>query len=253
MEDVTIIGAGPTGSLMALLLARRGYKVKVFEFRDDPRDGAAASSKGGGGSAAPAVAAPAANGIKVEDTSLAKVADAAKRSINLTLSHRGLRALARAGLDEAALRLAVPVRGRMIHDKEGGISLQAYDPNPERVMHSIGREVINKWLLAQLGEFEASGVVELHFGHKCLKVSSDGSAEFSRAADGQTVRTSPARLLGCDGAFSATRTAMSQIARVSVSVEYIEHGYKELSMTSKPGGAAGEHGSGCRAEARRAP
>ena len=59
-----------------------------------------------------------------------------------------------------------------------------------------------------------------------------------------------ARLLGCDGAFSATRTAISQMARVSVSVEYIEHGYKELSMTSKAGGAAGEHRMGRRPRER---
>ena len=33
--DVTVVGAGPTGALAALLLARRGYRVNVFEFRDD--------------------------------------------------------------------------------------------------------------------------------------------------------------------------------------------------------------------------
>ena len=235
MEDVTIVGAGPTGSLMALLLARRGYKkIRVFEYRSDPREAAAAAA----GKKEAAAAA------KLDDASLAKVADAAKRSINLTLSHRGLCALRRAGIDEAALRLSVPVRGRMIHDKQGGIQLQAYDPNPERVMHSIGREVINTWLLAQLSTYESSGVIELCFGHKCLKVSPDGSAEFLRIADGQTVRTAPARLLGCDGAFSVVRTAMARMARVSVSVEYIEHGYKELSMAPKPSGAADESGRG---------
>ena len=93
--EVTVVGAGPTGALMSLLLARRGYHVRVFEYRQDPRkEGAAAKAP---------------TNELAGTSALAKVADAAKRSINLTLSHRGLEALKRVGLDEAALRLAVPV------------------------------------------------------------------------------------------------------------------------------------------------
>ena len=34
---VTVVGAGPTGALAAILLAKRGYRVRVFEYREDPR------------------------------------------------------------------------------------------------------------------------------------------------------------------------------------------------------------------------
>lgn len=34
--DVVIVGAGPAGSLAAMYLAKRGYKVQVFEKRPDP-------------------------------------------------------------------------------------------------------------------------------------------------------------------------------------------------------------------------
>ena len=217
--DATIVGAGPTGALTALLLAKRGYKVRVFEYRDDPRK------------TKTTVGIDSAMGSE-----LAKVADAAQRSINLTLSHRGLTGLRRAGLADEALSLAVPVRGRMIHDKAGNISLQQYDPDPEKVMYSIGREVINSWLLTQLGEYEKSGRVELHFGHKCIAVKADGSATFERKSDKTAVSTPAGKLLGCDGSFSRVRAEMARMARVSVSVEYIEHGYKELAMKATPDG-----------------
>jgi kynurenine 3-monooxygenase len=42
MEDnkhVAIVGSGPTGSTLAIILAQKGYKVDIFEKRDDPTDG----------------------------------------------------------------------------------------------------------------------------------------------------------------------------------------------------------------------
>ena len=61
-----IVGAGLAGSLMACYLARRGWRVSVYERRPDPR---AAGFVGG-------------------------------RSINLALSARGIAGLAGVGLDQ---------------------------------------------------------------------------------------------------------------------------------------------------------
>jgi len=78
-RDITIIGGGLAGALLAILLARRGWSVDVFERRGDPRvDGYA------GG-----------------------------RSINLALAERGLHALRQAGADDAVLQQAVMMRGRV--------------------------------------------------------------------------------------------------------------------------------------------
>ena len=93
LPPVTVVGAGPTGALVALLLAKRGYSIQVYEYRDDPLQKKAPTKK-------------ASDFADLGSTALAKVADAAKRSINLTLSHRGLSGLKRAGIDTKALELA---------------------------------------------------------------------------------------------------------------------------------------------------
>ena len=37
MPTYTIIGAGPVGALMGLMLARRGQRARLLERRPDPR------------------------------------------------------------------------------------------------------------------------------------------------------------------------------------------------------------------------
>ena len=84
-KPLTVIGAGPVGSLLALSLARRGHEVRVFERRPDMR----------------------------------RVGIDAGRSINLAVSTRGLYALHQVGLDDEILRQAIPMRGRMVHGTSG--------------------------------------------------------------------------------------------------------------------------------------
>src|SRR5215470_15952866 len=80
-DPVTVVGAGPVGSLLALFLARRGHEVQVFDRRPDMR----------------------------------KVRIGAGRSINLAVSTRGLHALHQVGLEDQVLRQAIPMYGRMVH------------------------------------------------------------------------------------------------------------------------------------------
>lgn len=111
--NAKIVGAGLVGSLWSLFLARRGYKVQMFERRPDMR----------------------------------KEKISAGRSINLAISARGLYALDQVGLKEKVLEKAVPMRGRMIHSLTGETAFQRYGKNDFECINSISRGELNKVLM----------------------------------------------------------------------------------------------------------
>ncbi|HEV7716011.1 MAG TPA: NAD(P)-binding protein, partial [Steroidobacteraceae bacterium] len=84
-QAINIVGAGLAGSLLAVLLARRGFQVSLYDRRPDPRG---AVAQGG-------------------------------RSINLALATRGIRALEHAGVMEDVRPLLIEMRGRMVHERSG--------------------------------------------------------------------------------------------------------------------------------------
>ena len=140
-ESVTIIGAGPVGSLMSIFLARRGFEVTIFERRPDMRT----------------VDLP------------------AGRSINLALANRGINALDRLGLMDEVGELLIPMRGRMIHGLDGALNLQPYGNKPNEVIYSVSRAALNTTLL---NAAEAQNVTirfnqrcdDVDFAHKILKL-----------------------------------------------------------------------------------
>src|SRR3954462_1374917 len=108
-EKFTLIGSGLAGGLLAAFLGRRGIEIELYERRPDPRAG---NFVGG-------------------------------RSINLALSTRGIHALEQLGLADEVLRHAIPMRGRMIHDKTGELHFAPYDRDPNKCINSIGRGALN--------------------------------------------------------------------------------------------------------------
>src|SRR5882672_2503788 len=118
---------------MAVFLGRAGHRVRVYERRPDPREGA-----GGRG-----------------------------RSINLAISTRGLAALERVGLDGKLLEVAVPMRGRMVHALDGRLTFQPYGHERHHVIHSVSRAGLNRLLVETA---EALPNVEVHFGQRCVDV-----------------------------------------------------------------------------------
>ncbi len=194
-----IIGDGLAGALLAVLLARDGWAVRVYERRGDPR---AAGYAGG-------------------------------RSINLALSARGLAGLREAGLERLVMdQDAIPMPGRMIHAVDGATSFQPYSKNAGDAINSVSRGGLNLTLIKAAGE--CSGVTMV-FDHLCVDAGlAKGTAVF-QTGDGRTVKDSADLVIGADGAFSALRGVMQKTDRFEYSQTYLGHGYKELHIPAVGG------------------
>ena len=193
MARFVLIGSGLAGGLLAAYLGRRGHEVDLFERRADPREG---NIVGG-------------------------------RSINLAISTRGIHALEKIGIAEEALRHAIPMRGRMIHDKSGTLHFAPYDVDPKKCINSIGRAALNATVIEAAQRYSN---VRVHFNHKCSDVDITCPVAHLETANG-TVTARGDAVIGVDGAFSAVRNSMQlEIANFQYDESYLAHGYKELTI-----------------------
>jgi len=211
MREVTLVGGGLAGSLLALMLARRGVKVTVYERRADVRVD------------------------QIEEG----------RSINLALSARGIHALQLVGLDAEVLSQAIPMRGRFIHPLvprdlspakpgftaapvTGPTSLIPYGRKPDEVIHSVSRRGLNAQLLDALAR-EPNAVV--HFLHRCTGYDlRSRTLHIRNEATGREFSVDAPVVIGTDGAASAVRLSLMLHTRLNYSQDYLEHGYKELTI-----------------------
>jgi kynurenine 3-monooxygenase len=197
---VAIVGGGLAGSMFALALARRGVAVDVYERRPDPR----------------------------------KKTLEAGRSINLGLSKRGMRALESVGLLDEVLSTSVVMRGRVIHAPDGSTRFQPYGKDAGEVLHSIDRNELNHLLLEHA---ERHPQVKLHFDHRLVRVDRvERELELDR--DGERVVVRPAWVVGADGAFSSMRRELQHGLRADYHQEYLDWGYKELTLAARPDGGS---------------
>jgi kynurenine 3-monooxygenase len=193
-----LIGSGLSGGLLAAFLGRRGCEIELFERRADPREG---NLVGG-------------------------------RSINLALSTRGIHALDQLDLAGEVLRHAIPMRGRMIHDRSGAFHFSPYDRDPNKCINSIGRDVLNTVVIEAAQRYAN---VRVQFNHRCTEVDLDApAAELVRLETNEKLRARGDAIIGVDGAFSAVRGSMQRLHRFEYSQSYLAHGYKELTIPPGP-------------------
>ncbi|HEX2617767.1 MAG TPA: NAD(P)/FAD-dependent oxidoreductase, partial [Flavobacteriales bacterium] len=197
MKNITIVGGGLVGSLLAVFLAKRGHKVDVYERRPDPR----------------------------------RTDVYAGRSINLVVSHRGWTALRAAGVEESVKEITVPVYARMTHDREGRTTQLPYSID-HRAIYSVSRGELNCRLLSEAEKFPN---VTLHFGHRCVDVDLDNATGVFKPEGGEPVTVKADLVFGSDGAFSSVRAKM-MLGRFTYSQEYIEHDYKEIAIPANADG-----------------
>jgi kynurenine 3-monooxygenase len=200
LQPVNIVGAGLAGALLATLLARRGFKIVLYDRRRDPRY---ARAEGG-------------------------------RSINLALAARGIRALQRAGVMERIRPLLIPMRGRMVHNLSGATTLQPYGQNEDEVIYSVARAALNRVLIEEATRYPT---VSGRFEETCIgAVLERNVLRFRRNSGGAVQYEAPLTpTIATDGAGSSIRTSLATAGQVTVREEWLDHDYKELTIPSRAG------------------
>jgi len=200
-KNVNIIGAGLVGSLLSIYLAKKGYKVNIFERRPDMR----------------------------------KINMSAGKSINLALSDRGWRGLEGVGIADDVRKIAIPMYGRFIHNRDGSTAFQPYGKK-EQAIYSVSRAEINMKLM-DLAERESG--VKIHFNERCTGVDKvKMEASFVNEENKKATVTTSDLMFGADGAFAASRLNMQLSSdRFEYNQHYISAGYKELIIPPGEGGS----------------
>lgn len=200
-KTVSVVGAGLVGSLVSIYLAKKGYKVNIYERRGDMRNQSMSAGK----------------------------------SINLALSDRGWRGLKGVDIDGEIRKIAIPMYGRQIHHKDGSQNYQPYGKE-DQAIYSVSRGEINKTLMSLAEQHEN---VNIYFNERCDKLDrKTNTIEFTNLENGKNQTVQSDLIFGADGAFSAVRLQMQlQSDRFDYNQFYIDASYKELSIPANADGS----------------
>ncbi len=196
-KNIAIVGSGLVGSLLAIYLRRRGHDITVFDRRPDIR-----------------------------------TIEFSGRSINLAMSDRGWNALREVDLEEEIKKLAIPLDKRATHVLGKPQYYQKYGKEGEAIW-SISRGVLNRKMI-DLAE-EAGAV--FRFEEKVWDVDLPTAALYTGESEkGEWKEYRYDHIFGCDGAFSRVRHKMQRRSRFDYSQDFLDVGYKELTISPKEDG-----------------
>ena len=198
-KNIAIIGSGLVGSLLAIYLKRYGHKITVFDRRPDIRN-----------------------------------IEFSGRSINLAMSNRGWNALKTVGIEEEIKKIAIPLDKRAMHVIGKEQYFQKYGKDGEAIW-SISRGVLNKRMI----DLAENNGVDFRFEEKVWDIDLPRAVVYTGESERGEWKEYPFDLVfGCDGAFSRVRHKMQRRSRFDYSQDFIDVGYKELTI---PANADGTH------------
>jgi kynurenine 3-monooxygenase len=187
---LAIVGGGLAGSLLGILLARRGLAPVVIE----------------------------------RQASFDETAAARGRSINLALAARGIEALRRAGIFAEIEPLLIPMGGRLLHEDDGAERFLPYGQRREERIYSVSRAGLNHRLCEIARDRHG---VEYRFGHECTGLAA-GAARIESPRGPYALEAE--FLVAADGAGSSVRKALQESGTVRATEDFLDHGYKELTL-----------------------
>lgn len=196
-KNIAIVGSGLVGSLLAIYLQKLGHSVTVFDRRPDIRT------------------------IKFSG-----------RSINLAMSNRGWKSLREVGIENEVKKLAIPLDKRAMHINNKPVYFQKYGKEGEAIW-SISRGVLNRRMIDLA---EEHGVV-FKFKEKVWDVDLPEAILFTGESEKSEWKEYKYDVIfGCDGAFSRIRHKMQRRSRFNYSQNFINVGYKELTILANEDG-----------------
>ena len=197
-KNIAIIGSGLVGSLLAIYLKKQHHNITVFDRRPDIR------------------------GIKFSG-----------RSINLAMSNRGWAALAEVGIADEIRKIGIPLNKRAMHVVGKEEYYQNYGKEGEAIW-SISRGVLNKKMIDLA---EEAGVI-FRFEEKVWDIDLPEAKIYTGESEKSEWKEYQYDMVfGCDGAFSRVRHKMQRRSRFDYSQDFIDVGYKELTISANKDGS----------------
>ena len=190
-DNKIIIGSGLAGPLLAIYLSQRGHTVDLYEKRPD---------------------------LRIENISVGK-------SINLALSHRGIKALKSADVFDKIEPLLIPMKGRMVHLSNGEIEFQPYSIHSHEYINSVSRGALNKILMTRA---EESGKVQIYFNHSLSEIDESTNELVFNNGNRYSIT---GHIIGADGVGSVIRSYIDMKVPSPSYSEPLGHDYKELHIT----------------------
>jgi kynurenine 3-monooxygenase len=191
VRRIAVIGSGLVGSLLAIFLRKRGHEVTIFDRRPDVR-----------------------------------TVEFSGRSINLAMSNRGWKALAKIGIEDQIKEIAMPLDKRAMHVNDRPMYFQKYGKEGEAI-YSISRGVLNRKMI-DLAE-EAGAV--FRFEEKVWDIDLPEAKIYTGESEkSEWKEYQYDHVFGADGAFSRVRHKMQRQSRFNYSQHFIDVGYKELTI-----------------------